>query len=313
MILVTAGHEKGIGLEVFLKSFLSLNSDDQKLFKLYTNLDAVSETLNSLNIKIKNVSKTSIDFGSARLHIHSLDSSSIPLSSQAIHQALKDLQEGDILFTLPTSKDQTTDEQGNTLSGHTELFRKIFKNQNISMIFNNDNHNVLLVTDHIPLNSVATVITEELIINKIRLTLAEMEKYQISTIRDVYISGINPHCGESGSLGTEDSKVNDAIMELKKIFPSRNFFGPISADTMHLNTPYEQKLFVYMSHDQGLGVFKSINGLVGMNISLGLPNLRVSVDHGTSFNLFGKGIADYQGCLKAMKFCIKKALPKERP
>lgn len=202
-------------------------------------------------------------------------------------------------MTLPTSKDQLI-YNGQSLAGYTEFFRSFYNNNNIAMTFKGTTQNVLLITDHVALKDVPKTITEELIVEKTNTTLNFYQKY-FYAFDEVIFSGINPHVGENGILGSEDKIISVAIDELKKKH-TLTFKGPYSGDTLHMHHDETKKqLFVYMFHDQGLSQFKAMHGLIGLNISMGLPFLRLSVDHGTAFDLYGKNKANPTGLIFLFK------------
>jgi len=293
MIYVTQGHENGIGLEIFLKSFLMLSVFDRKQITLITQKKHFEDHLKWMGFKKSLFNNLNILFA---------ESSELPASSATLLKALEVITEHDILVTLPTSKDQLI-HQKKSYAGYTEFFRAYFKRPEITMTFKGIDLDVMLVTDHIPLNKVAQVIDENLIVSKVKTSLDFFEKY-FYTFNEVIFAGINPHVGENGILGNEDACIAKAISILKPEY-AVNFKGPFSGDTLHIqHKPDKKQLFVYMFHDQGLPVFKSKFGFVGLNISMGLPFLRLSVDHGTAFELYGKNKGDITG----MMFLFKVAL-----
>lgn len=289
MIYVTAGHEEGIGLEVFLKSYLLLPQYQQEKFHLICHKETLEKNLE--------LCKISLDYDP----IKTTYVSDRPYSTSALAEGIKLCKETDILLTLPTSKDQLI-LNGKSVAGHTEYFREYF-NTEVDMFFKSDESNVLLVTDHIPLNEVSKTISKELIYEKTLLCVENYEKY-FNKLTDIYITGINPHAGENGILGTEDSIITEAINDLTSDL-DKKLHGPLPADGLLVNKSFsENKLFIYMYHDQGLAPFKSLYKTKGANISLGLPFLRLSVDHGTAFELFGKNQANYMGCYYVMKLAL---------
>lgn len=297
MIYVTQGHESGIGLEVFLKSFLLLSAEEKSQVVLIVERDDLNKNFRDLNFNPQSFLDLKVF----------PNSKGTPFSStNSLLTALSLVKPDDILITLPTSKDQLVYQQKNQ-AGYTEFFRSYFKNKNISMVFNGLNKNVLLITDHLPLNRVANEITKDKIIEKVSLVLENFPKYFFQ-IDEVIFSGINPHVGENGILGNEDQVITQAISELRSNYLIM-FSGPFSGDTLHAHEASDKKqLFVYMYHDQGLAPFKSHYGLIGLNISIGLPFLRLSVDHGTAFELYGKNKANISGML----YLLKKALEVHR-
>jgi len=291
MIYVTQGHERGIGLEIFLKSFLLLSTHERAQITLISNQTDLDENRDLLHLK-KDLFKN--------LNVIEPESSeTLPSSTASLLKALDIIATKDILVTLPTSKDQLI-YKGKSLAGYTEFFREFYNKKNISMTFKGIDQDVLLITDHIPLKSVASSINSQLIIDKVETTLNFYKKYFYS-FDEVIFAGINPHAGENGILGLEDK----CILEAKTFLENKSsisFIGPVSGDTLHtLHKPSRKQLFVYMFHDQGLAPFKSKFGFIGLNISMGLPFLRLSVDHGTAFGLHGKNMGDISGMLYLLK------------
>lgn len=290
MIYVTEGHESGIGLEIFLKSFLLLSKEQKKLIRLVVSKKDLEKNFSDLKLNPKLFSDLSI--------IENVESTKFS-STNSLFTALNIIKPEDILITLPTSKDQLVINDVNQ-AGYTEFFRTYFKNKNISMTFKGLTQNILLITDHIALKQITQMITADLIINKVQIVLDNFKKYFFS-FDEIIFSGINPHAGENGILGDEEKHIKTAIVNLEKNY-GKIFKGPISGDTLHhLHDSTKKQLLVYMYHDQGLAQFKSQYGLIGLNITLGLPFLRLSVDHGTAFELYGKNKANISGMLYLLK------------
>lgn len=285
MIYITQGHEKGIGIEIFLKTFLMLSNKKKESLVFICRKQDLEKNCKDLNIDVKKI-----------LNLNLIENNEFSnfSSTNSMLTALEKITSNDILVTMPTSKDQLILEN-KKLSGHTEFFRSYFKNQFIIMLFKAFNHNMLLVTDHIPLNSVSNSISKKLIIEKLDIALSEFPKY-FTTLDEIIFSGVNPHAGEQGILGNEELEIEEAIIFLKNKH-SVIFKGPYSGDTLHFFENTLNQLFVYMYHDQGLAKFKSNYGLLGLNITFGLPFLRLSVDHGTAFELYGKNRANNLGMI----------------
>ena len=290
MIFVSQGHQQSIGLEVFFKALSLLKHQDKKFFCLVGNQSSINKTLKSI---ATNLNLTGLSF-------HFLKASNMSQSWQALKYCLDTMKAPDILITLPTSKEQLPEE-----GGHSRLFRKLYKKESLSMVFESLNEKILLVTDHIPLKEVPDTVNTSLIVSKVKTTLNGYLSLK-TPLKEVIFSGLNPHAGEKGLLGNEDSKIDRAIEELKKHYPHILFLGPFSADTLHFfkkNT--SEQLFVYMYHDQGLTKFKSEHGTIGTHFTFGLPFLRMSVDHGTAFDLYKKDQANYLGMYYLLNRAIK--------
>ena len=175
------------------------------------------------------------------------------------------------------------------------------------MIFKSSDELVALLTDHIPLREVSQM-SPSFVIEKISKILQEVKKIKEDP-KELLIAGINPHAGEKGLLGHEDQVITDAIDELQSRFPDISFKGPLPGDTLHFeHSSNKNQMKVYAFHDQALAPFKLKSGMMGINITLGLPFVRMSVDHGTAFHLFGKRQANPMGCL----YVLKKALELNR-
>lgn len=302
MIHISQGHEKGVGLEVFLKACNRLGQNSLDQIKLYASKEALEETLKSIGFSYS-FSEGFVHFFLKKISVHFITTKvNEPLSKVSLDLALKNIEKDDILITLPTSKDQLP-LNGVNCSGYTEYFRKYFKNQNICMTFKGPRDNVLLLSDHIPLKEVSKYITKDLIIAKASIALECFPKY-FGEIKSVLISGLNPHAGEDGILGDEEKNLSDSMEVLKKSFPKIKFEGFLPGDTLHFHRQKNQ-LLIYMYHDQGLANFKDRNGLLGINVSLGLSFLRLSVDHGTAFNLYGKNKADCTGCYYVLQHALE--------
>ncbi len=305
MIYISQGHEKGIGLEVFFKSCLSLPQHVLDTFCLYVSIKSAKETLNSLNLDY-NIENDNISLFSKTIKIETIEATDpYTESSQSLVEILKTIKPKDILITLPTSKDQLTLNNINC-AGYTEFFRNYFNKDSISMIFKSYDLNILLLSDHIPLRDVTTKLNKEIIESKLQQTLSGIKKYFKEFPQEIHFAGINPHAGENGVLGNEDSIIEEVITSLTLQFPMLSLLGPHPGDTLHFHhNPERRQLFVYSFHDQGLPFFKDKYGLFGINITMGLDFLRMSVDHGTAFSLFGKNQASSSGCLYVLNEAYK--------
>lgn len=294
-IAITQGHEKGIGLEVLFKSCLMLGDEVQYL-KLFATKSAVTSTLESLRLPHK-LTDQGIELSGAFISCEWINTKSSQ-SFASLEKAMKYCeQEKGILFTLPTSKDQFPGHPG-----HTEYFRDHYKNLDLGMFFSSPGIKVLLLTDHVAVNALSSLLTEDLIYRRTSLALKTLKKWNWPIDR-ILISGLNPHAGEGGLIGNEDQRIKKVVERLRNE-EALNMSGPYPGDTMLLEKRSPNDLLVYLFHDQGLSVFKGKQGFIGSNITLGLPYPRFSPDHGTSFSLFGKNQADYRGCA----FSLREAL-----
>ncbi len=290
-IVISQGHEKGIGLEVLFKSVLMLGSRADDLL-LFATKSAVEETLSSLRLPFE-INPKSVTVAGLELNTKWITSKKSQ-SFDSLKEAMKYCEKtGSILFTLPTSKDQFPG-----YPGHTEYFRSFYKNPDLGMFFSSPGLQVLLLTDHVAIKNLSVILSEELIYGRLKTALKTLKFWHWPTEK-ILVSGLNPHAGENGLIGDEDSRVKKVISRLR-VEQDLLMSGPYPGDTMLLEQRSPRDLLVYLFHDQGLGVFKGRQGFIGSNITLGLPYPRFSPDHGTSFSLFGKNQADYRGCAFAL-------------
>ncbi len=303
MISVSQGHENGIGLEVFFKSMSLLTGSASNNIQLFAYKKSVLKTLKKLELDFE-VSDDGLYFQWGKLSTQWLAPSRLPESTVSFLESIKESHENNgVLFTLPTTKDQLVNPKKKTekLLGHTEFLRSYFKEPLLGMYFQSDSLRCLLLTDHMSLRDMLKILTPQFAKKKLEFSLNALRSLEPDMHR-VLVAGLNPHSGEGGLLGKEDAKIEKAIKSIK----IRNFRieGLFSADTLLSQAKSANDLLVYNYHDQGLGVFKGLMGTLGANITLGLPFVRLSVDHGTAFSLYGKNIADYRGAL----YCLKMAL-----
>lgn len=303
MIAVSQGHEKGIGLEVFFKSLSLLPDASSKDITLFAYKSSVKKTLQKLDLDFE-IASDGIYFQWGKLSSQWLSPSVLPESTVAFVEAIERAESSQgVLFTLPTTKDHLVNPKKKTQLhlGHTEFLRAQYKQELLGMYFQSDTLRCLLMTDHLPLKKMLTVITPAFTKKKLEFCLKALQKLE-PDIKRVIVAGLNPHAGEGGLLGKEDARIQVAVKSIK--IPKLKIEGLYSGDTLLNQKKSPSDVLVYQYHDQGLGVFKGLMGTLGANITLGLPFTRLSVDHGTAFSLYGKNVADYRGAL----YCLQKAL-----
>ena len=207
-------------------------------------------------------------------------------------------QEVDALVTMPIHKEAWMQADLNFV-GHTDVLRKHF-NQNAIMMLGCEEMYVALFSEHIPLKEVVNSITEE------KLTQFLLDLYDSTKAKKVAVLGVNPHAGDNGVLGDEERIIKQAIDNANSQLNSQVFTGPIVPDIAF--TPHFRKDFTYfvaMYHDQGLGPLKALYFEQSINVSLNLPIIRTSVDHGTAFDIAYKGEANTLSYLNAVTSAIK--------
>ena len=211
------------------------------------------------------------------------------------------------LITAPVHK-AIINEAGIPFTGHTEFFAQFYQVDTVVMMLACEEMKVALVTTHLPLRKVADAITPSLIINVIsQLNQSLINEFGIIKPR-IKVAGLNPHAGEMGYLGREEIEViSPALDVLKK--KGLNIEGPLPADTMFIQSQAKNcDAYVAMYHDQGLPVLKYSGFNHAVNVTLGLPIIRTSVDHGTALDLAGKNRADSGSMLAAVQMAKTMAL-----
>ena len=220
---------------------------------------------------------------------------------KSLEAATADLAAGkiDVLVTAPINK-YNIQSEGFNFPGHTEYLTNYANAEESLMLMVDDKLRVGVATNHIHLKEVSEFLTEELIINKVKLMAASLEKdFGVNTPR-IAVLGLNPHAGDNGLLGEEEENV--IIPALEKLNTEGIMaYGPYPADGLFGSGNYAKfDAVLAMYHDQGLVPFKALSGGNGVNFTAGLPIVRTSPDHGTAFDLVGKDLASEVSFRKAM-------------
>lgn len=235
------------------------------------------------------------------------------LNEQNGHYVLKTLEraalgcmngEFDAIVTGPVHKG-VINRAGVAFSGHTEFFAEKSNTPLVVMMLATEGLRVALVTTHIPLAYVSKAVTQERLENIIHILHQDLvEKFAIPKPK-IYICGLNPHAGEDGCLGMEEIETISPTLETLRQTNGYDLQGPLPADTI-FNHKYLQEAdaVLGMYHDQVLPVLKYKGFGRSVNITLGLPFIRTSVDHGTALDLAGKGTADTGSFRTALKYAI---------
>jgi len=278
VICITIGDPRGIGPEVINKAFKN---------------PAVKGKAEFLIVGDPSVNKND-QKACARSALEAIDT--------AFDLAIRN--KADAIVTAPVSK-EAINKTGIKFKGHTEYFAGLCGAKKIAMMFISDALKVSLVTRHEALKKVSGLISVRSVCDTTELTYEALKNWFGVKAPKIGISGLNPHCAEGGAFGEEErSVIMPAIRKLSKRI--KGVSGPISADAL-LYDVYHKRVdaAVCMYHDQGLGAFKMIARDKGVNLTLGLPFVRTSPDHGTGFDIAGKGKADAGSMIEAIKLAIR--------
>jgi 4-hydroxythreonine-4-phosphate dehydrogenase len=201
------------------------------------------------------------------------------------------------LVTGPVHKG-VINQAGMVFTGHTEFLAQLCDSSQVVMMLAAPGLRVALATTHLPLRKVSDAITRQGLEGTLRILHRELcQRFGISTPR-VLVCGLNPHAGEGGHLGREEIEIIEPVLEALRV-EGMQLFGPLPADTLFVPRYLKKADAVLaMYHDQGLPVLKHLGFGQAVNITLGLPIIRTSVDHGTALDLAGSGPVD-DGSLRA--------------
>jgi 4-hydroxythreonine-4-phosphate dehydrogenase len=225
----------------------------------------------------------------------------------AIVQAVADARERGLaaIATAPINKEAFA-AAGLPWRGHTDLLAELTHAPRVAMMFYGEALRVVLATVHIPLAEVPRALTRDTVEGVIELTAAELPRFGYASPR-IAVAGLNPHAGEHGVIGREDEEVLRPAIEAMRARHVR-VEGPFPADTVFVRAMRgDFDVVIACYHDQGLIPVKLLAFGKAVNVTLGLPIVRTSVDHGTAFDIAGKGIADPSSLIEAVKLAARLA------
>jgi 4-hydroxythreonine-4-phosphate dehydrogenase len=225
----------------------------------------------------------------------------------AIARALGDAQAGLIagMATAPINKEALA-LAGLKWRGHTDMLAELTGAPRVAMMFHAERLKVVLATIHVPLADVPRLLTSDRVGDVIKLTASELPRFGFAKPR-LALAGLNPHAGEQGILGTEERDVLEPAVATSRA-SGLDIVGPLPADTVFvraLGGEFDAVIACY--HDQGLIPIKLVAFGQAVNVTLGLPVIRTSVDHGTAFDIAGRGLANPESMIQAVLLAAKLA------
>ena len=270
-------------LKAHFKSEISFNG-------IYKTEQALHGKVNVLNVWKENVA---INFGNEDMKIGEY-------AIKSFKSATNDLKNKkiDVLVTAPINKHNIQSESFN-FPGHTDYLSKELEGDGL-MFMVTDDLKVGLLTDHVAVSEVTSKITKELITSKIE-TINKTLKMDFGIRKPkIAVLGINPHTGDNGVIGTEDDDIlKPTLIEIRET--GKLVFGPYSADSFFGSNNYKNfDAIIATYHDQGLIPFKTLSFGRGVNFTAGLSGVRTSPDHGTAYEIAGKGLADNSSFKEAL-------------
>ena len=315
---ISIGDLNGIGSEIVLKTFedsrmlefctpvIFASAKSMNFFKTHFNSEINFNNINSLNqlvfgkVNVLNCwnEPVTIDFGKEDVKIGEY-------AIKSLQGATNALKEGsiDVLVTAPINKHNI---QSKTFKfpGHTDFLAQELEGESL-MFMVTDTLRVGLLTDHVPVKDIVDNLSEELILKKIN-TVYNSLLMDFNIVRPkIAVLGINPHTGDNGVIGNEDDTIlRPTIQKLKE--EGKLVYGPYAADSFFGSNNFKNfDAVIATYHDQGLIPFKTLSFGQGVNFTAGLNKIRTSPDHGTAYEIAGKGVADENSFKEAVFTAIQ--------
>ncbi|MFB2531432.1 4-hydroxythreonine-4-phosphate dehydrogenase PdxA [Paracoccus sp. p3-h83] len=219
---------------------------------------------------------------------------------------------GSAVVTAPINKLALKQGAGFAFPGHTEYLADLAGGADVVMMLACEGLRVVPATIHIPLADVPTALTPDLLARTIRITRAALIRDFAIPAPRLAVAGLNPHAGEGGAIGTEEQGWMAATLDALRA-EGIDLIGPLPADTMFhaaARARYDAAICAY--HDQALIPIKTIDFAGGVNVTLGLPFIRTSPDHGTAFDIAGRGLADPTSLIAALRMADRMARARDR-
>ncbi len=302
-IAITMGDPCGIGPEIIAKALREPSVRDLANFVIIGEEKALDpsldiEVVNPYPIKDEDIKPSKPTYKTAIATISYIE--------KAVEMALA--KEVDAICTAPINK-AVLQAHGFSFPGHTEFIKHLTNSDKAVMMLAGPSLKVTLVTIHEPLAKVTSLVTKEKIIETIEVTASSLEEFFGLKNPRVAVCGLNPHGGEGGKFGREEIEIISPAIEHFKNAPNWDISGPYPPDTVFYRASRgEFDSVVAMYHDQGLIPIKLLHFEEAVNITLGIPIIRTSVDHGTAYDIAGKGLAKPKSLIEAIKMACHMAI-----
>ncbi|WP_337269496.1 4-hydroxythreonine-4-phosphate dehydrogenase PdxA [Oryzifoliimicrobium ureilyticus] len=303
---ITMGDPCGVGPEITVRALADMGAADRRATRIYGNLATLEEARQALKINI-DLEPFVVDLPveGAPLAWGTLSAGSGDAAFRFIEKAVRDAQAGYIgcIVTAPINK-EALNMAGHHYDGHTGMLRSLTGSSAAYMLLASERLKVIHVSTHVSLQEAIRRSTTERVLATIRAGNSHLKRVGYVKPR-IAVAGINPHCGENGLFGTEDDdQIAPAVAAARA--EGIDVQGPISADTVfHRAYSGAFDLVVAQYHDQGHIPIKLVAFDTAVNVSVNLPIDRTSVDHGTAFDIAGKGIANHVNMNSAIAYARK--------
>lgn len=308
-IAITSGDADGIGFEVVSKALSRIGARANVQFYLWRSPGASKKDLRRIDSKFRRITVASwpealkasaagnkdlVDIASNLSPAHWVEASA---------QAAK-LGHIDGIATAPLSKTSII-QAGMTDIGHTDILKRVARANDCFMCFIGEKFSVVLATGHISIDRISSSLTVDTLDSAIRAAISLREILPSKNRRAIGVLGLNPHSGEGGVISNRENEVHVPVI---KRFQDKKFEiqGPLVPDAAFSEESWKRySIFVASYHDQGLIPYKLVHKRQGVHVTMGLPFVRTSVDHGTAKDIFGKNKADYHSMLGALNWAIE--------
>lgn len=308
-IAISCGEPAGIGPEIAYRAWETLRNEmnlvwlgDPRHLPAGANYVAISNAADAAQVCPDALPVLASDFGSDSVAGAPNPSHAASVIG-AIAQGVALVQDGSAagICTAPIHKAALIDGADFTYPGHTEYLAALAGVDRVVMMLASDMLRVVPATIHTPLAEVPARLTAAVLTDTILITHAAMRRdFGIASPR-IAVAGLNPHAGEDGKMGQEEIEMITPVLDALRA-DGLQIAGPLSADTMfHPAARAQYDVAVCMYHDQALIPIKTLDFSGGVNVTLGLPFVRTSPDHGTAFDIAGRGIADATSMIAALR------------
>lgn len=315
-IVITMGDPSGVGAEVTVKALASLSAQDRSRYAVIGDRPTLERALSTCDLDLPLADFGSTILGGAVAVIHvpvdglpgtfgTLSAACGEASFRFIEKAVEMSMRGNAgcIVTAPINK-AALNSAGHHYDGHTGMLAHLTGSKSSWMLLASPTLNVLHVSTHVSLRDAIGRATPERVLATIRMGHNHLQRMGIVSPR-IAVAGLNPHCGENGLFGDEDDTQIAPGVEMARA-EGINVQGPIPADTVyHRANTGSFDLVIAQYHDQGHIPIKLIAFDTAVNVSLGLPIDRCSVDHGTAFDIAGTGKANHVNMLAALDYAGK--------
>ncbi|MCV9967425.1 4-hydroxythreonine-4-phosphate dehydrogenase PdxA [Pararhizobium sp. BT-229] len=306
IIGITMGDPCGVGPEISVRALAGMSAEERGTIRIYGNLPTLEAARSALGLDIDLASHVvDLPIEGAPLPWGQLSPIAGDAAFRFIEKAVRDAEAGVIgcIVTAPINK-EALNLAGHHYDGHTGMLRSLTGSKAAYMLLASDRLKVIHVSTHVSLQEAIRRSTTERVLATIRAGNAHLKRIGYAAPK-IAVAGINPHCGENGLFGTEDDEQIAPAVKAARA-EGIDAYGPISADTLFYRAYAGAfDLVVAQYHDQGHIPVKLVAFDTAVNVSVDLPIDRTSVDHGTAFDIAGKGIADHGNMNSAIAYARK--------